>query len=335
MPKNGFNFLRLVFALFVVITHSYPLSGAPDIDYLKRVSGGQVSFSFLGLSGFFIISGYLVFQSLDRSNNLLVYFRKRVLRIFPGLFVMLLLTVLLGVFVYEGTFQNYIGNPYVWTYLPSNLLLVKSQGIIPGIFTNNPYNPTINGSLWSILYEFSFYIALAALFFFKRRAQILITASVLALMLAGKLFWANELSVYRYILELRLVLEYGPFFAFGALLAMIGIKQNPGNNLIIALLTFALVAVIYFRVFDEARFFILPPLVILAGLSPMTFLQRALDKLGDISYGIYIYAFPLQQTLVHFFRLDAMELMAWSVVLSSLLGYFSWHCIEKYALRLK
>src|SRR5688572_22674776 len=201
---NNFNFLRLVFALLVVITHCYPLSGVTTGDFLSRLTNDQVSFSFIGLSGFFTISGYLVFQSLNRSKSLPSYFKKRALRIFPGLFVVLLLTVLLGYFVYEGDLAGYLSNRSVWTYLPRNLLLIKSQPSIQGIFTHNPFDPVINGSLWSLLYEFTFYIALAALFFFRRSVQIYLIAFGLVVLLTGRLFWYAELSPYQYILETRL-----------------------------------------------------------------------------------------------------------------------------------
>src|SRR5882762_7976735 len=155
MTQNNFNSLRLLFAVFVVISHCYPLSGATTGDYLNRLTNGQVSFSFIGLSGFFIISGYLCFQSLERSHTLVSYFWKRIRRIYPGLIAMLLMTVLLCGVVYEGSWVDYFSSRSVWTYLSSNLLLVKQQMEIDGVFTHNPYNPAINGSLWSLLYEVS------------------------------------------------------------------------------------------------------------------------------------------------------------------------------------
>lgn len=100
--KNNFDFLRLIFASFVIITHSYPLSGVKECDWLCQLSNGQISFSYIGLKGFFVISGYLIFQSLQRSDNIIDYFWKRVLRLFPALFIVLLLTIILTPFVYEG-----------------------------------------------------------------------------------------------------------------------------------------------------------------------------------------------------------------------------------------
>src|SRR6476646_3313529 len=93
LHQNNFDFLRLIFALSVIITHSYPLSGLPEIDPLHRLTAGQLSFSYVGVRGFFVISGFLIYESLMRSKGLDDYFIKRILRIYPGLLVVLALTV--------------------------------------------------------------------------------------------------------------------------------------------------------------------------------------------------------------------------------------------------
>jgi len=339
MLNNNFNFLRLVFALLVVVSHSYSLAlgGTSPGDYLARLTNGQVSFSFIGLSGFFSISGYLVFQSLNRSKSLWDYFKKRILRIFPGLFTVLFLTLLLGYFVYDSDLKSYVSNASVWTYLPRNFFLLKSQFEIEGIFTKNPYPLAINGSLWSIFYEFSFYIALAVLFFFKKREQLILTASTLFLLLVCRLFWNEELSSHRFTLEPKLVLEFGPFFAFGSLLAIAQIENITikVRRLILVALTLILVSCVVIQIFDEAKFFIIPIIVILSGIDSIPWINSAINKLGDISYGVYIYAFPVQQTIVFFFRPTVMELMLWSIIISLILGFLSWHGVEKRALLLK
>ena len=61
MHKNNFDFLRLVFAVFVIITHSYSISGIKEIDILSQLTNGQTALSYVGVRGFFIISGYLIF----------------------------------------------------------------------------------------------------------------------------------------------------------------------------------------------------------------------------------------------------------------------------------
>jgi hypothetical protein len=54
MHSNNFDFSRLLFSFFMVITHSYPLSGEKEYDTLCQLTEGQMSFSYLGVRGFFI-----------------------------------------------------------------------------------------------------------------------------------------------------------------------------------------------------------------------------------------------------------------------------------------
>jgi peptidoglycan/LPS O-acetylase OafA/YrhL len=169
MAKNNFDFLRLLFAIFVVITHSYELSGSNEKDLMDWVTNGQTSFSYMAVRGFFIISGFLIFQSLTRSRSLIDYYKKRFLRVFPALFIVLTLTVVLGIFAYKYDSVSYIKNRSVWTYVPNNLSLFRLQYSITGIFENNPYRSVINGSLWTIPYEFLFYIAISFIFFLRKR----------------------------------------------------------------------------------------------------------------------------------------------------------------------
>lgn len=79
----------------------------------------------------------------------------------------------------------------------------------------------------------------------------------------------------------------------------------------------------------------LPVLVILLGKSSTRYLNKVGEVIGDTSYGIYIYSFPIQQTLMYFFKLDTALLFMLSLPLSILLGYVSWHLIEKKALGYK
>ena len=81
--------------MFVVITYSYFFFGIAENDLLDQLSGGQTTFYYVGVRGLFMISGYLIFLSMQRSSTWKSYYWKRFFRLFPGLAVMLLLTVCL------------------------------------------------------------------------------------------------------------------------------------------------------------------------------------------------------------------------------------------------
>ena len=334
--KNNFDILRLLFATFVIISHSYTLAGLPECDFLCQITHRQVSFSNIGLWGFFTISGYLILQSLQRSQNLVAYFWKRFLRLFPALIVVLLLTTVFAAFVYEGSIPV-LENKSLFTYLPSNLKLYEAQGSIDGVFENNPYKSAINGSLWTISLEFSMYVLLALLFFVRKRLRLVQIILLLSFFLftAGRVLWPIQLSQSTLFFYPFRLAELGLFFLGGAFLAAINIEKSKIKTGLLVAISILMIASLLFDFYTLIRWFIVPVFVILLGLTPIPFLSDIGKKFGDISYGIYIYAFPVQQTLMYFFHLNYLQLMLCSICIAYLFGYLSWHLVEKRALKLK
>jgi len=335
--KNNFDFLRLLFASFVIISHSYPLSGNIDCDWLCQLTNGQIIFSYLGVKGFFIISGFLIFQSLNRSKDIIDYYWKRALRLFPALFVVLLITVLLAPLVYENSAVPYLSNDTMWSYLPNNLLLYKTQYYISGVFENNPYKGAINGSLWTIPYEFTMYVLLSLFIFIRKnklviRSMILLIFSVFAF---GNIFYSQELMNHYSILNSGLLADLGVFFLAGSFLASIEIDKYKHFGLIAAFAILILIISLVFNTMAWTRIFTLPVIILFIGLRSTPVIRDTGDKIGDLSYGIYIYAFPVQQTLIYCFWLTPVQLMVLSFVVSGILAYLSWHLIEVKALKLK
>lgn len=323
-----------MFAIFVVFSHSYDIAGQGS-DWLYRATGNQVDFSYLGLRGFFIISGFLVYQSLTRSESLGEYFVKRSLRIFPGLITLLLCTiVLVGVLSPKPMFSS-LHNPQVWSYVLNTLSLTNATFTVPGIFDSNPIQ-SMNGSLWTLRIEFTFYLLLSILFFVRsNRQRNLLMAAGLAILMICAVFFYDDLRRYIVIISVRYFMRFGTYFIAGALLASIGIQQFRYRKqaLWASLILFGLS--LYFKVFMQTQYLIYPFVVILLGCCYLPFLSRITDITGDLSYGIYIYAFPIQQLLMLKFHFDAISIFTTSLAVTSVIAYFSWHLIEKHALELK
>lgn len=334
---NNFDFLRLIFASFVVITHSYPLSGSTDSELLAKLTLGQVSFSYLGVKGFFIISGFLIFKSLQRCESLQDYYWKRILRLFPALFVVLLLTVLLAPIVYESTVP-YWKNGSVYSYLPRNLKLYFLQYKIDGVFENNPYPGAINGSLWTICFEFSMYIMVSALFFIRKKEVVKIIVPLLFVFsyISAVFFpdFLNDAVFSKIGLDTHSLYDLMCYFTGGMLLTYLNTNKKVENILILSSLVI-LIGSLYLNIFSYTGFFTLPILVILIGKKSTMYINKIGEYLGDTSYGIYIYAFPIQQTLMYFFKLEPVPLMIYTLLLVFPMGYLSWHLIEKKALGYK
>jgi peptidoglycan/LPS O-acetylase OafA/YrhL len=338
MHKNNFDFLRLIFALLVMVTHSYALTGHGNNDFFFIFTDRQIQLSYLGVRGFFVISGYLIFQSLLRSTDLLDYFWKRLLRLFPALLVMLGLTLLLGWIVYDGSDGSYWAKRDVWTYFPRNASLLLLQSTIKGVFATNPEHKAINGALWTICYEFTFYVALGALFWVRKWPRValgILVAGWLVIMVCNQFFFDELLELYFFMNGARVV-ELGAYFAGGSLLAALRFEKFKHAGLLAALALGVIIGATGAGYFMTAfRFVCLPIAIIGLGNMATPGLRDIGQKVGDLSYGIYIYGFIVQQTLVHYFGMDYFVLMITSIPITMVLGYASWHLIEKRALMLK
>lgn len=331
--QNNFDFLRLLFASLVIVSHSYILTGNPEL--LSQMTNGQVTFGALAVDVFFIMSGYLILTSLKFSKSLHSYFWKRFLRLFPGLFVLLVFSLVLIVIVYTG--KNIFGENAFWTYLPNNLSLYRVQYFVNDVFENNTYPRAINGSLWSLSYEFTMYLFIGLLFPFKDSKLVpwLLLGCFIVSMLLYNFnpgFLNGVFSKIR--LESTQAYRLGGCFLSGSLLTFINTDKI--NKMGFKWMLFAIVLVsIWLNAYKMIAPLILPFLIILTGLSFSKALDYIPSKLGDISYGVYIYGFLIQQTLLHYFKLNSLWLTVISLSITYLLSYFSWHYIEKKCLRYK
>ncbi len=135
------------------------------------------------------------------------------------------------------------------------------------------------------------------------------------------------------------ILNFSAFFISGSLLASLSfeklIAKGKYSTLILALIMILILMIsIYFNYFGNIKHIVFTMVILLIGFMPIPLLSD-FRKIGDMSYGIYIYAFPIQQTLMHFFEFNTYQLMASSLCGSIVCGYFSWHLIEKRALKYK
>jgi len=340
MHKNNFDFLRLCFALFVLITHSYVLAGS-DNDFLSRFTGGQVNFSAIGLKGFFIISGFLIFESLLRSRNWIDYMIKRVLRIYPALIVVLIFCFFLGLALSPEPAGQYLRDKDALSYVYGNLnLFAPLKYKIHNVFPQNPLPDAINGSLWTIPYEFLFYVLLSAFFIIRSHTKLI---TVLLVLLFGSLFLLKikyshqegDLWMLPWPYEKKNLLNFALLFASGSLLASIRLHQYKYKKAILVGSLMLCLVMITIKQFEYTQYFLLPLLIITLGSLSTSYISGLNKSVGDFSYGIYLYGFPVQQTLIHFFKLSPLGVLAVAMPITILLAALSWFLIEKRALGIK
>jgi len=302
--KNNFDILRLLCALLVIVSHSWALTCCDSHEPLYMLSSGRLVCSAIGLCGFFTISGYLIYQSLMNSRNIGNYIEKRWLRIFPGLAVCLLVTLFACSWVYEGGGCYWL-NSSTWSYLWRNLTLYDVAYDIPGVFENNIYGPAINGSLWTLCYEFTMYLLIIPLFFIKKKyIQVILPILVLGLVLLKNVLFADKFvhSTFMCYMGLNQFTRFAQFFAVGVVIAILE-KENVVNNnwyqskWVAALCVGLCVLCICFNQIALGLLF-LSVLFIQLGKNNWEPISSGLKRVGDLSYGVYIYGFVVQQFII-------------------------------------
>lgn len=337
--NNNFNFIRLVASIFVILEHSWPLSGSEPSGFLKFTG----SLGFFAVRIFFIISGYLIYQSYIRSQSDWVYLYKRCLRIFPGLIVVTIVAMfIVGPIVTQKSLYDYFHHPLLWSYL-RNIFLFKIQWELPGVFNNNVYSNIVNGSLWTLIYEFIFYISLivmAKLKFFKNKGTLLIIFAILfVIRILVYIYPLDNKFIFFLVhtdLNLLFLIEFGLFFLSGIILYQYKEKVTLNNFMFIAVCALWIISM-YSEYLLFSSLIFLPYIVFFLSTHPRLLFLNNYMKFGDYSYGLYIYAFPVQQLIYYSMgeKLNVYAMMLLSIVCTIPLAVFSWHLIEEPALKLK
>ena len=334
---NNFTVLRFLAASMVIVAHAYDLQNIDAVqDPLRRLTGHSMGWA--GVSIFFVMSGYLIMKSLTRTPNLLQFARARALRIFPGLAVCMVLVVLCaGLFLSTLAPITFFSAGQTWKYLAGNISLLSIQHLLPGVFESNPKPGPVNGSIWTLPFEVGCYIMAAALsatgMLRSTRARA-ITFSLAVLLAAVFVIVQPFVAHIGYVT--RLATFHGLAFCF-----LLGMAYASFGDRFTMRWWYAPIAGLIAWLIASTPFYTMA-LSVTVGLfviwlafvpSP---LLRKLSRAPDYSYGIYIYAFPIQQTLIQFapgLTPPMHALIAFLLVLipSSL----SWHLVEKPALRFK
>lgn len=313
---NNLNFIRFCAAILVIFSHSFPLTyGSDNKEVLYIISNGQETFGSVAVKIFLIISGFLITQSWDRKKDLKTFFKARILRIFPALMVVILLTTfILGPIFTTEPLAKYFTNTKTYKYILS-ISLIKMQYNLPGVFENNIYKGAVNGSLWTLYYEFACYCIVA----FLGHMNILKKTVVLILFLVCYLLSLNG----------HLGFMLTSYFVAGMITYIYKdkIKLNRKLNLVFIIL---LVFSIYLNLTKYIFPFALTYIIICFAFNSKLKLNLFGSK-NDLSYGIYIYAFPIQQIISYLLK----DNIHWyinliiSLPLTLICAYASWNIIEK------
>jgi peptidoglycan/LPS O-acetylase OafA/YrhL len=333
--ENNFDVLRLFAATLVLASHCFPLTGRQEPLWpVMHWSGGEI-----GVVMFFGMSGFLIAKSWLDQPDPRAFAVKRALRLLPALVVAVTLTALvLGPLFTTLSVGSYLTEPGTWIYIARNSVLYTVAGHLPGVFTTNVYPGAVNGSLWTLPVEAAAYVGAAALGLLgllarPRTMLALLAVAVLAISplapwsagldastVGAKASAAFELEATfvlgatLYALRDRLPLSWGALAGHAVLWILIG--TGPWTKPIGVLTIGYGVLVLAFRT----------P----AGL-------RRLTAPGDVSYGIYVYAFPVQQAIatIGAHAVKPLTMFGLAMPVTYGLALLSWRLVERPALSLK
>ena len=323
--NNNLDLVRLIAALLVIVGHSYALAPANGrADVLGSLFDVMYSGA-IAVAIFFFVSGLLVTNSLLSKKSSIEFIISRFFRIYPALVVVTLISLLfLGPIVTEDNLTNYFNSNMTILYLFDNLKMNIGY-YLPGVFIHNHFKDSINGSLWTIPFEIKFYFFLLAFFLlglFKNK--VIATAFGIFIIFSPfylPLFHTSNGEVY-----------YLPvMFAFGSLLAL-----HKNKIFIDGSLFFGGVLLTYlFKSYSVESYTFMLHCTIGIGvlyISSLVYVKKIKIKY-DISYGVYIYAWPVQQTLNYIYpEKDYLFNCIIAILITIPLGFLSWILIEKKAI---
>ncbi|WP_054773569.1 acyltransferase family protein, partial [Methylogaea oryzae] len=325
LAKNNFDLLRLLFAGTVCLVHAYELSGyqalAAVVGYLS---------SAVAVKAFFVVSGFLIFMSFERSSSLSSYAGKRARRIYPAYFTVVMLCAIGLLWASDKGIADYFTLAWLKYVLANLTFLNFIQPTLPGVFEANKL-AVVNGALWTLKIEVMFYVAVPLLAFLARRfGRLPVLASVYGLSTVYALLCAlmAERSGSGIYAELSRQLpgQLSYFMAGAFFYYYLPVFERHVERFVFAAVI-ALVANGFYPL-PLLEPFALATLVVFFGLF---FYAGNFGKYGDFSYGVYILHFPTIQLLLHggWFRENPWIFLG-AVVAITLTGAVAmWHWVEK------
>lgn len=326
--SGSFDTLRLVAALLVFHSHSFAIAGWTEPSVKGFTLGG------VAVAIFFAMSGYWVARSaLERS--LASFAVARALRIVPGLAVCCLATIVLCALATSQIVNDYFRDPATWRWLLNAFPFFAPQPwSLPGVFEDGAIHHP-NGSLWSLPYEVFCYLLVAAAAAFGRtgvRAAVALAGAAAAALAVGAIE-AGPVPLLASFDKRTLTTFVAAFFLGAAL-------KGAGDRVVLAVTAAGAVVWFWTKDYEVA---LVSGVALFGGLAVWIGRSLPLDRFvtrgRDLSYGVYIYAFPLQQLALRALPPHdaASYAVYYGVALTATfaLAWISWSLVEKPALKLK
>ncbi len=290
--KNNINLLRFIAASLVIYYH---------MDFLLGKQGYVIMGQGLGaiaVNIFFLLSGYLIASSWKHSNSFVSYFIRRTARIFPALVIVVFFSVFcIGPLFTSLSLSEYYSNQETWNYL--KVILFFPIDRLPGVFEGLPCDSAINGSLWTLRYEFAFYLIVPFVYklldYFGETRRVVIFGMLIFLICGYFISSTFDFAISEFckegfrlatyffmgcvVYEFNLIKYLNAQYSVLAVLFMLVFAREEGPLCLLLMIAATTVFVFSFAFASQPKF------------------AKCFEK-NDFSYGIYIWAFPIQQIVV-------------------------------------
>lgn len=327
--------------MLVMSGHTYGLGGFGE-EPITLLTNSQESSGTIAVYGFFAISGFLVTRSLLTSPNVFVFWVKRALRILPGFWVCLLVTAFVFAPIVYITEHNSLAGFLQYNpngplhYIRTNFFLLMHEYSIANLLSKNPYPYAFDGSLWTLFLEAKAYVALGLLGIVgvagkKRYIVLAIFVFLWSLILFNTQIQESPNKFIRLIVDPSFLL-YATYFASGAVFYLFRDSISFNKSVFFVFVCFTLLSIklgLLHQVLPVTEPFML---FWLAQTLPF----KDFSKPGDFSYGIYIYAFPVQQLATYFhFNQEIITYFLVCFAVTMMFAILSWFLIERPSIMLK
>ena len=322
--NNCFDFIRYFFTISVFIGHFCVLN---NIEYFWFINGET------GVRAFFIISGFLIFYSHIEKQSIKYYIDKRVRRILPPYFSVVILSFIIGIFITKLNLKDYLTYTETYKYLIANLAFLNFiQPNLPGVFESNPIT-AVNGSLWTMKVEIMFYVSVPFIYYlFKKYNKLIIILAIFSLAIAYDYFFMSLYKQTDNQMYLLIRKQFGSqliYFYSGTFVLLY-------FDYFIKYLKFIFPAAIVIFLFRDTNFILscLSPLAfaaILIGIAYNFKYMNFLRRYDNISYGMYLYHYPIIQIIIYYKIAEQNIYISFCLALIStiVVSWLSWIWLEK------
>jgi len=331
--NNNFTLIRFIAASMVLYSHMFTLLGEKFHPYAKNFG---LTLGVVGVDIFFFTSGFLVTASLLTRKDIFAFAWARFLRIYPALLFAVIFSISVGAYFTILPMDNFFAHSLVHKFFLHNTSLIGGiTYFLPGdVFSDNIHHG-VNGSLWTLPWEVKMYFILlffGLLTFYKpslitQRGLVVLSGLIVTVSLV--LLFSNYLFHFITSVHIKPALRFLPLFFMGSIIYLLKDKVILSKRLFVLIVISILLSIGNPKLYYVLHYFFIGYIILYIAYIPKGKILF-FNKLGDYSYGLYIYAYPVQQSVIALNPgISAINAFYISFAITLLLAVLSWHLLEK------